>query len=79
MDLYCNICGESWDMCSLNEDMSPEEKLSFIKGEGCPCCKGKRPKDMNERTAERIKAQAILTEIMGDDIDGIAASMEDWF
>ena len=79
MDIYCYVCGEPWDMGSLNEDMSPKEKADFLKGEGCPCCKGKKPADMNRRTAERIQAQTVISEIMGDDIDGIASSMSDWF
>ena len=40
MDLYCKVCGEPWDMLSIKEDFTEEEKEQFFKGKGCPACKG---------------------------------------
>jgi len=41
MDIYCPRCGEPWDVFSLREDMTWEERKRFKKGEGCPICYGK--------------------------------------
>jgi len=40
MDVYCKVCGEPWDLYSVKEDMSEEERKQFLAGKGCPCCKG---------------------------------------
>lgn len=39
-DVICGVCGEPWDVWSVKEDFSEEEKKKFFKGEGCPACKG---------------------------------------
>jgi hypothetical protein len=74
MDLYCQRCGEPWDQYGVyNGDMTEEEKQRFLKGEDCPCCRGKEIKKKPFRAA---LARA-LGDILGDDTDGIAAEMED--
>lgn len=50
-DITCRICGEPWDAYGVyNGDMTEEEKQIFLKGLGCPCCKGK--KQATEQTEE---------------------------
>ncbi|RLI74001.1 hypothetical protein DRP04_15200 [Archaeoglobales archaeon] len=40
MDVYCKVCGEPWDTYSLREDFTEEERKMFLRGKGCPACKG---------------------------------------
>jgi hypothetical protein len=38
-DLVCNRCGEPWDAYGVRHgDMTAEERMRFLAGEGCPCC-----------------------------------------
>ncbi len=73
MDLYCQRCGEPWDIYYVANEMTPEEKGRFDRGEGCPCCFGK-PVDKKPFRAELAGA---LSSVLGDDVDGLAAEMED--
>jgi len=48
-DIYCRVCGEPWDAYGVfHGDMTEEERDRFLRGEGCPVCKGK-----GERTPEK--------------------------
>ena len=74
MDLYCKRCGEPWEMDHVQHGgFSEEEKKRFWAGEGCPACFGKQVK----KTPFRAQAMSVLHDILGDDIDGLAAEMED--
>jgi len=74
MDLYCARCGEPWDMDSvLHGDFTEEEKNRFQKGIDCPVCHGK---EVKERPF-RAQLASAMSEILGDDVDGMAAEMED--
>jgi len=73
MDLYCTRCGEPWDMDYVNFEMTLEERNHFKHGEGCPSCYGKPV----EKTPLRAKIAAAMGDILGDDLDGLASSMED--
>ena len=55
-DVICNICGEPWDFWGMmHGDMTKTEARTMLSGEGCPCCKGKRPDDA-DRTLEWMKS-----------------------
>lgn len=73
MDIYCKRCGEPYDIFSLTDDMTPEEAGRFKRGEGCPCCYGKPV----EKQPFRAQLASALGGILGDDVDGLAAEMED--
>ena len=74
MDLYCMRCGEPWDAYGVRHgDLTDEERDRFFKGEGCPSCFGKEV----ERRPFRAEAMAALYGVLGDDIDGLAAELED--
>lgn len=73
MDVYCKRCGEPWDLFEISSEFSSEERDKFWKGEGCPCCFNKEIK----KRPTRAKMTEMLQEILGDDIDGIAAELED--
>ncbi|RMD67338.1 hypothetical protein D6833_00310 [Candidatus Parcubacteria bacterium] len=74
MDLYCMVCGEPWDVCYVQSDFTPQEKADFHAGLGCPSCEGKRPEG---GTPFRSQLAAVAADLLGDDVDGIAAMMED--
>ena len=73
MDLYCQRCGEPYDCDHVHHEMSSEERNAFTHGEHCPGCKGK----VVEKTPFRAQIASALSDILGNDFDGIAAEMED--
>jgi hypothetical protein len=78
MDLYCQKCGEPWDMDSLwdfEEDDYKGARKDFIKGKGCPSCSwgSKAP----QKAPSGARATSVLMGILGDDIDGVACELED--
>ncbi|MDY6912052.1 MAG: hypothetical protein SVM79_06850 [Chloroflexota bacterium] len=74
MDVYCQRCGEPWDLLGITDgDMNYEERERFWKGQDCPQCRGK---EAGERPF-RAELMRTMREALGDDIDGIAADMDD--
>ena len=74
MDLYCARCGEPWDAYGVRHgDLTDEERELFLKGEGCPSCWGE---EVVSRPF-RAELMATLHEVLGDDLDGLAAELED--
>jgi len=41
MDVYCERCGEPYELLGITSDFTDEEKKRFWAGQGCPCCYGK--------------------------------------
>ena len=80
MDLLCERCGEPWDRLSLTDDMTATERRRFFGGEGCPCCYGREKgfEERAERTSFARMAQSAFRDALGDDLDGVAAMMEDF-
>ena len=74
MDLYCKRCGEPYDMDHVGFEMEPLERIRFYDGDGCPSCYGKEVADR----PRRAEAMEIAHDLLGDDIDGLAAMMEDF-
>ena len=74
MDVYCPRCGEPYEIYHLEHDASSEERRRFWDGDGCASCYGKEVK----RRPFRAQAAEVLHDILGDDIDGLAAMMEDF-
>ena len=75
MDLYCQICGEPWEHYHVVHEMEREEREEFLAGKGCDGCHGKVPEGGRPVTAQ---ASAVLMDMLGDDLDGVAAMMEDF-
>ena len=85
MDVHCCNCGEPWDQYHLRHELTdPPEDLA---AEGwrfgssrlvifhCPCC----PKD-DYRLSDADERAAIVQELadmLGDDEDGLASTLED--
>lgn len=40
-DMLCKVCGEPWDAYGIRHEFTTAERLQFLNGKGCPCCKGK--------------------------------------
>lgn len=79
MDLICPKCSEPWEVDSLHEadfglSFSNARRLFFTEGcgavfEGVVC----------EPTHTLIgDASAVLYDLLGDDVDGIASSLDDF-
>ena len=73
MDLYCKRCGEPYDFFHVQDEMQATEGRRFYDGDGCPACYEKEIK----RRPFRAQAMEVLHEILGDDLDGLAAELED--
>jgi hypothetical protein len=83
VDVYCPVCGEPWDLDTLHEIDAPsyQAKRKRFQREGC----GALETAHNEPAdGLRASASAALFDVLGDDVDGIAATLEDadaagWF
>ena len=85
MDVYCPRCGEPWEIDTFH-DVADERGETFaavfaaFQSEGCgatgwvPTCE--RATDDGARM--RADMSGALAEMLGDDVDGIAAMMEDF-
>jgi hypothetical protein len=78
MDIVCTNCGEPWDIYHVLHDAEPGD---FIRTNGvikkCPCCPKDGEPKLDEKTKMKLEAAAVLGEILGDDIDGLACELED--
>jgi len=78
MDIRCPNCGEPWDMDSLHDtayETFDEARKAFYK-KGCIVFDTKCPEQAN-RPMAAMAAEA-LYDLLGDDIDGAAAMLEDF-
>jgi hypothetical protein len=77
MDLLCVTCGEPWDMDYVLHDAPHEFTRTHGRIDRCPACPatGRPPLSPPER--ERLAVVAELADILGPDIDGLAAELED--
>lgn len=78
MDILCTRCGEPWDVYSLVEDMSPKEAEDLKAGRGCPCCSKIDSANLHPINDDARYIQRELASVLGEDIDGLAATMEDF-
>lgn len=72
MDLYCCKCGEPMD---FHEFESHEERKAF-RDKGCAGVSWLRDCE-GDGTSFEAMAMSAMGDLMGDDIDGIAASLDD--
>lgn len=77
MDLKCTNCLEPWDI----DYVLHEAPLDFKRNHGditaCPACKGKAV-TLSDKEQFQSEAISALADILGDDIDGLASSIEDF-
>lgn len=76
MDLICTRCGEPWEMDYVLHD----DPGSFKRKGGvifhCPACPKAVPK-LDKETEYKLEVARALGDVLGDDIDGLAAELED--
>ena len=78
MDVICTCCGEPWDVYHvLHEEPDTFDRDGCLIT-ACLCCHGVRPADMPEEYQERLEAIKQLAIMLGEDIDGFAAMLEDF-
>jgi hypothetical protein len=75
MDLYCQMCAEPYEDYHVRHDMPEDERKDFLDGKGCHVCRGQEPEGGRPELAI---ASSVLMDILGDDLDGVAAMMEDF-
>jgi len=77
MDLVCTRCGEPWhvDYVLHEEPEDFERKGGLIYR--CPTCPKGKPKLSPERR-EELAAVREVGELLGSDVDGFAAMLEDF-
>lgn len=82
-DIHCVKCGEPWDMDCLH-DMIEEQGLSYDDARvrffqnGCEALGwGGCERPVSEGATMRAMASSAMADLLGDDVDGIAAMMED--
>lgn len=79
MDIYCPLCGEPWDNDTLHE-VAQEEHSTYrevaraFRQTGCAALGASCNRLPDRDTAELSSA---MMDMMGDDMDGVAAMMED--
>lgn len=77
MDLVCIRCGEPWDVDHVLHD----DPKGFRRRGGlisrCPTCPVAEPQHTPKERV-RLSNIAIVAETLGDDIDGLAAALEDF-
>ncbi|MFH1416757.1 MAG: hypothetical protein ABII12_00505 [Planctomycetota bacterium] len=77
MDLVCIRCGEPWDMDYVRHEEPEAFKRRGGRIDHCPCCPEKKPKH-SAKEQERLDAIAALADLLGDDIDGLAGTLDDF-
>lgn len=78
MDLICTSCGEPWDL----DHVLHEEPEGFTRDGAaivsCPCCKERgQGKNLGSKAREKLAAARELGRLLGDDVNGYAAELED--
>ena len=61
-------------MYHLYHDMEPEYRAMFKAGKGCDCCLGRPQERRDDEFMDKVR---LLSDLMGDDIDGLACATED--
>lgn len=78
MDLVCTTCGEPWDLDYVLHDEPEGFTRQGVAIVSCPCCKERGyGKDLDAEARERLSAARELGQLLGDDVDGYAAELED--
>ncbi len=80
MDIYCPKCGEPTDNDSIHDAVNEGIFDSYVEGlhafqsQGCEAF-GWKHGNIN---AARAEAMSAMFDLLGDDVDGAAAMMEDF-
>ena len=81
MDILCQRCGEPWDVDTFH-DVAAEQGVTFteavrrFQATGCAATGWCDPCEPVRST--RTAAAAMLYDLLGDDVDGAAAMLDDF-
>jgi hypothetical protein len=81
MDIYCGKCGEPWDMdtfhdVALDEGTTWNRVAAKFRQIGCNALSGTQCNPNGDVT--RATVASALMDVLGDDMDGLAAMMADY-
>ncbi len=84
MDVRCPVCAEPWDTDELHYlDIPFKQAYRKFQIEGCAVFGNRHNIPQDEEERRRINDQTAIIrgmyDILGDDVDGAAAEMEDLF
>lgn len=84
-DVYCTKCGEPWEIDTLHEAAKDQghtfgEILAGFRAHGCSALSGVWMGAVHcnpRRNTRAADASGLLFDLLGDDVDGVAAMLED--
>jgi hypothetical protein len=86
LDVYCKVCGEPWD----NDELHEVEGMTYLqasrkfRAEGCGAVFGTECSPRNDSVTHPNfgltleEAADVLYDLLGDDMDGATAMLEDF-
>ncbi len=77
MDVLCVCCGEPWDVEYVLHEATDEFDREGALIRGCPCYHGTQPEGMTEERRSMLRVAAAAAELLGDDVEGLAALVDD--
>ena len=77
MDIRCAKCGEPWDIDYFH-DVADEQDKTFDQVREAFYATGCEALECSHGEGTANPAYAIMQELAGDDIDGLAADLEDF-
>ena len=77
MDLVCTRCGEPWHVDHVLHDETDSFERRGGRIDRCPCCPRHKP-GLSPEEQERLDAIAELADLLGEDIDGLAGTLDDF-
>ena len=77
MELLCVCCGKPWDVAYVLREATTEFDREGALIRGCPSCHGTRPEGMTEEKRGMLRFTAAAAELLGDDVDGLVALVDD--
>ena len=78
MDLICTSCGEPWDMDTVLHDEPHEFTKEGPVITACPCCKANDyGRKLSKVQRDKLAAAREVGGLLGDDVHGYAAMLED--
>lgn len=78
MDIKCTTCAEPYDIDSLHDLVAEGSAVDFEDARRQFAVHGCRAFGMTHNDTTADPAIAMLTELLGDDVDGLAAELEDY-
>lgn len=77
MDIRCTQCGEPWAVDSLHDLVAEGAAVDFSDARRVFALEGCSAFGTSHAATTASPAIAMLTDLLGDDVDGLAAELED--